>query len=348
MKRFCVSSSRILSILFLSLWMGSCLQTRQDVLYLYNWTYYTPTSLIKKFEQQYNVQVVYDDYASNEDMFAKLSIGASGYDLVVPSGDFVSIMKRKHLLEKIDLSKIPNVQFIKESVRARIAYDPKMEYSVPYYLGAAGIAVNKKAVPSYARTWSIFSRKDLAYRMSMMDDMREVMGAALASLGYNVNTKNEQELAQAAILVTDHWKPNLVKFDSDGYAKSFASGDFVVAHGFAEAFFAETPEAMHEHIDFFIPQDVASPVYVDSFCIPKGARNRDLAHAFINFFLEPAHYAEFLDTFGFPSTIHREAAAYQKKTPYYSEHDLERGTLKTDVGAAIEHYNAHWNAVRFR
>ena len=325
----------------------ACRNEQEAVLHLYNWTYYTPDSVIKAFEKKYGVKVVYDDFASNEDMFAKLMAGSKGYDLVVPSADYVSIMIKLNMLEPIDISKIPNIRYLRPEVLSRIDYDPHMHFSMPYYMGAAGIAVNTKEVGDYERSWNIFERADLKNRMTMMDDMREVMGAALGALGYEPNSTNPDELEQAYRLIQNGWKPNLVKFDADGFAKSFASGDFLVVHGYAEAVFAELQEDQAQYVDFFIPSGIHSPLYIDSFCIPKGAPHPELAHAFINFMLDPAIYAEFLDTFGFPPSIHTEAGNFQKKQPHYTLDDLKDCVLKKDLGANLELYNRYWQRIRF-
>ena len=181
----------------------------------------------------------------------------------------------------------------------------------------------------------------------MMDDMREVMGAALGYLGNEPNSTNPDELEQAYQLIQNDWKPNLVKFDADGFAKSFASGDFLVVQGYAESIFAELQNEQAQYVDFFIPQGVHSGLYIDSFCIPKGATHPELAYAFINFMLEPAVYAEFLDTFGFPSSIHTEAGNYQKKQPHYTLDDLKDCILKKDLGANLELYTSYWQRIRF-
>ena len=139
------------------------LQERPENVYLYNWTYYTPDSVIKQFEEEFGVKVVYDDYASNEDMYAKLKAGGSGYDIVIPSGDYVSIMMSQGMLLPVDLAKIPNSKYIRPEALAKATYDPAMQYSIPYYWGAAGVAVNREKVPnsrkagisSPARTWPV-------------------------------------------------------------------------------------------------------------------------------------------------------------------------------------------------
>lgn len=314
-------------------------------LYLYNWTYYTPDSVIEKFEREFNVKVVYDDYPTNEDMYTKLRGGASGYDIVIPSQDYVSIMSKQGMLEEIDHAKIPNISYLRPEVRAKTGYDPDLKYSIPYYWGAAGIAVNKTKVGGYERSWDIFAMDGIEGRACMLDDMREVIGDALSFLGYSVNTTDRAQLEEARVVV-DGWKRNLAKFDADMYGKSFAEGEFWIVQGYPECIFSEYPENRRDEVDFFIP-DAGGPMYIDSMCIPKGAKNIELAHEFINFILRPEIYAEFLDTFGFPSTIHTEAGAYKKTAPNYSPEMLENCELKNDLGANLELYNEIWQQIRF-
>ncbi|MDR0707031.1 MAG: extracellular solute-binding protein [Treponema sp.] len=312
-------------------------------LHIYNWTYYTPASVILKFEEEYGVTVVYDEFASNEDMYAKIQAGGSGYDIVFPSGDYVSIMAKQGMLEKLDVSKLANIGNIDPLVLEKATYDPNMEYSVPYYWGAAGIAVNTAKVPEFERSWNIFSRADLKGRMTMLDDMREVMGDALVFLGHSVNTGDPAEIEAAKNLINTSWKPNLVKFDAEAFGKGFANGDFWVVQGYAEVVFEEIAdnEELKNNTVFFIPEQ-GGPAYIDSMCILKGSRNMDLAYTFIDFIHRPEIYAEFADYFGFPATANVPARQYQKVAPYYQAHDLANTELKDDLGEALELYNAAW------
>jgi spermidine/putrescine transport system substrate-binding protein len=317
-------------------------------LYIYNWSYYTPDAVVEAFEKEYDCDVILDYFASNEEMYAKLKAAGTGagYDIIVPSGDYVSIMKNQGMLEKIDLSKFPNQKFITPLVLEKATYDPKMEYSVPYYMGAAGVAVNKKIVSSYERDWTIFGDKKLAGRMCMMDDMREVLGDALKYLGYSVNTKNPAELEKARKLVAEQWKPNLVKFDAEGFAKSFAQGEYYVTQGYAEGIFEELPEEKWSDVDFFIPQE-GGPMYIDSLCIPKGAKHYDLAMAFINYIQDPKNYAQFLDRFHFPSSVNTDADTYRTTTPFYTVDDLKNCELKDDLGETLYDYTTAWETIRY-
>jgi len=327
---------------------GGSSNRNRNRLYIYNWTYYTPDSVIEKFEKENNVQVIYDEFASNEDMYAKLKSGGSGYDIVFPTGDYVSIMIQQGMLEKIDRSKIPNLKNIDPSVLQKALYDPNMDYSVPYYMGAAGIIVNTARVPNYEESWSIFSRSDLRGRMTMLDDMREVMGDALAHLGFSVNSKNPAEIEAARVLINNQWKPNLTKFDAEAFGKGYANGEFWVVQGYPEVVYEEIADndQLMKDTRFFIPPE-GGPAYLDSMCILKGARNIDMAHKFIDFIHRPEIYAEFCDIFGFPSTVNVPARSRKEGPSWYEAEDLVRTELKEDVGAALALYNEAWfNSIR--
>jgi len=319
---------------------------RSKKLYVFNWTYYTPDSIIRRFEKEFGVDVWVDSYASNEEMFSKLMAGAASYDVVFPSQDYASIMIKLDMLQKIDLSKIPNARYINPFVLEKAHYDPHMEYCVPYYMGAAGIAVNKTKIGTYEKSWNIFARTDLKGRMCMMDDMREVIGDALAFGGKSVNSLNDDELRTAERLIIDNWKPNLVKFDAEGFGKSFAAGDFWVVQGYAEVIFGEIPEAKRKAVDFFIPQE-GGPMYLDSMCVLKGAKNYDLAMEFINFIHRPEIYAEFLDEFRFPAAVNTKAAEFTSSVPMYRTEDMINCQLKDDLAEGLAKYNDIWQRIRF-
>ncbi len=326
----------------------SCAKKDGRTLYLYNWTYYTPDSVIAQFEQEFGCTVKVDSYASNEEMYAKLRAGAKGYDIVVPSQDYTSIMIKQGMLRELDQTKLTNRALINPAVLEKATYDPDMRYAVPYYFGAAGVAVNKtKAAAPYSRDWNIFADPQFKGHATMMDDMREVLGDALAYLGSSVNTLDDDALNAAARLVSDRWKPNLVKFDAEGFGKSFASGDFWLCQGYAEVIYSEVPqEKWDEMIDFFIPQE-GGPSYLDSMCILKDAPHYELANEFINFIHRPQIYAQFLDAFNFPCFVNTEAAQYMTAVPMYDASELTNCELKEDLGDGLDKYNARWQEIRF-
>jgi len=315
-------------------------------LYIFNWTYYTPDSVIEKFKKEYGVEVVYDSFASNEEMFAKLKAGGSDYDIVFPSADYVSIMIKEGMLAEIDKSKLKNLKNIDPAVLKRSEeFDLGMKYAVPYYMGAAGVAVNKTKVKDYDRSWSIFLRKDLKDKMTMLDDIREVMGDALAALGKSVNSVNDADLAAAGKLINEGWKPNLLKFDAEAFAKGFAAGEFWVAQGYAESIFAEYDQARRPEVDFFIPKE-GGPLYIDYMVILKNSKNKALALSFMDFIHRPEIYAEFCDAFGFPATCNVPARQLKKGDAWYQAEDLVKCELKKDLGADLDKYNKIWQEIR--
>ena len=289
---------------------SSCSKEKKETFNLYNWSYYTPDSVLEKFAKEYNCKVKVDYFDSNEMMYAKLRAGAKGYDLTIPSQDYTSIMIKQGMVQKIDHSQFPNSKYINpEALEKASGYDPDMTWSVPYCLAASGISVNKTKVKDYEKSFDIFSRTDLAGHMTMMDDMRVTMGSALKHLGYSLNTTDDKELREAADLIINKWRPNLIKFDA-------------------------VPEC-------------GSAAYLDSMVILKDAKHYDLAMKFIDFSHRPEIYAEFCDALKFPAYINKEAAKYTKKKPMYPVETLEKVELKMDVGEALSKYDALWQEIRF-
>ncbi len=349
MKKCFAKLSLTAVIIAIAFCVLSCEKKDDKTLYLYNWTYYTPDEVIKQFEQEFGVTVKVDSYASNEEMYAKLKAGAKGYDIVVPSQDYVSIMINQGMLAELDQSKLTNRSKINPKVLEKATYDPDMKYAVPYYFGAAGIAVNKTKVAagSYERNWNIFADTKFKGHATMMDDMREVMGDALAYQGKSVNTLNDTELNEAKNFIVKNWKPNLVKFDAEGFGKSFASGDFWLCQGYAEVVYGEVPpEKWDETIDFFIPSE-GGPSYLDSMCILKSAPHKDLANEFVNFIHRPQIYAQFLDAFSFPDFVNPEAEQYMTGKPMYKASEMDNCELKNDLGEGLDKYNELWQEIRF-
>jgi spermidine/putrescine transport system substrate-binding protein len=218
-----------------------------------------------------------------------------------------------------------------------------MDYSVPYYWGAAGVLVNTAKVPNFERSWSIFGRSDLRGRMTMLDDMREVMGDALVYLGYSVNSKNPTEIEAAKNLINNQWKPNLTKFDAEAFGKGYANGEFWVVQGYAEVVYEEIiddDDLMRDTV-YFVPRE-GGPGYIDSMCILKGAKHKELAHKFIDFIHRPEIYAEFCDEFGFPATVNIPARQYLEGPTWYQQEDIVDTELKNDLGNSLDLYNDAW------
>ncbi len=329
--------------------LSSCGKKNERVLYLYNWTYYTPESLLRKFEQEFNCTVKMDNYSTCDEMYAKLRAGAKGYDIVVPSNDYVSIMLKQGMIRPIDQSKFTNRDKINPVIREKCDFDPEMKYAVPYALSATGVIVNKTKVtnPNYSRSYDIFADPQFAGHATMMDEMREVIGCALVNKGYDLNSTNEAELKDATDMILKEWKPNLSKFDAEGFGKTFANGDFWLCQGYPEIVFGEVDESRWDDtIDFFIPAE-GGPATMDCMVILKDAPHYELANEFINFFHRPENYAVFIDQFRYPCVVNLEALNYTTAKPMYDASQAFTCTLKQDLGEDLDKYNEMWQKIRF-
>ena len=259
----------------------------RPVLSVYTWSDYIKPELVRRFEREHACRVVLDTFESNEAMYAKLKAGASGYDLLTPSSYMVSLMHDQDMLLRLDRSLLPNLVHV-DPEYLKIAVDGTMDHSVPYMLVVSGIAYLEGRVENIVPSWRMFGRADLRGRMTMFNDMRETIGAALKCLGHSINTTSEAELAEAEVLLLE-WKKNLAKFDNEQYKIGLASGEFLLVHAWNGDVFQVRKE--NPDVRFFVPEE-GTIISCDDLVIPADAREAALAHAFINFLHDPAVAAE--------------------------------------------------------
>ncbi len=340
MKKRVLSGVAILVLIFGILGISSC--SNKQVLKIYNWADYIPQEVISQFEKEYNCKVVYDTYASNEEMYAKLKAGAKGYDLVFPSGDHVTMMIKENIIEEIDVSKIPNFNNLKPIVLEKCVFDPEHKYSIPYMIGATGIVVNKKYLNDFEKSWNLYEREELKGKITLLDDMRETIGAALKYLGFSLNTTKPEELQKAKEVLLK-WKENILKFDATTYARGIVNGELWAVHGYPENVFLELPEEELENFEFFVPKE-GGAYWIDSFVIPKGAKNKDLAYKFIDFILRPEISAQISDYLMIPSPV-QGAEDYKEAKTVYELEVLENCEMINYLGKDIDLYNKIWEEV---
>lgn len=268
-------------LVFIIAWTVSCKRSSAK-LYVYNWADYISPIVIEKFESRYNCTVVLNFFDSNEALYAKLKAGAAGYDILFPSSYMSAIMNGQKMLATIDHSKLKNLGNLDRNYLKRCP-DPWMKYSVPYMMNTVGIAYNKKRVKDFTASWSMFDRGDLAGRMTLLNDSREVIGAALKFNGFKFNSVNDAELEKAAETVT-RWKKNIAKFDTDEAKRGLMSGEFFLI----QVYNGDAVQIMNENPDiaYAFPAEGTS-ISQDDFVIPSGAKNTELAYCFIDFLLEP-------------------------------------------------------------
>lgn len=259
----------------------------RPVLSVYTWSDYIKPDLVRRFEREHGCRVVLDTFESNEAMYAKLKAGATGYDLLTPSSYMVSLMHAQGMLRPIDHKLIPNLVNVDPDYLA-MAIDKTMDHSVPYMITNTGIAYLEGRVQNVVPSWRMFGRTDLRGRMTMFNDMRETIGAALKCLGYSLNSTSASELAEAEALLLE-WKKNLAKFDNEQYKIGLASGEFLLVHAWNGDIFQVRKE--NPDVRFFVPEE-GTVISCDDLVVPAGAREPALAHAFINFLHDPAVAAE--------------------------------------------------------
>jgi spermidine/putrescine transport system substrate-binding protein len=277
----------VLSLFAISLlWLAGCGKSR-PVLSVYTWSDYIKPELVRRFERENDCRVVIDTFESNEAMYAKLKAGATGYDVLTPTSYMVSLMFDQDMLLRLDRTRLPNISHVDPDF-LKITVDKTMDHSVPYMLVWSGIAYLAGRVKDVRLSWGMFDRTDLKGRMTMFNDMRESIGAALKFLGHSINTRDEKELREAEAVLL-RWKKNLAKFDNEQYKLGLASGEFLLVHAWNGDVFQVRKE--NPDVRFFIP-DEGTIISCDDLVIPKSSRQVALAHAFINFLHDPKVAAE--------------------------------------------------------
>lgn len=321
---------------------------RTPTLRIFIWEEYIDPAVYRLFEEEFGVTVVEDNYGSNEDMRAKLQAGGTLYDLVVPSDYMVGLLRREGLLLPLDLSRIPNLRYVAPRFRDP-PYDPGHHYAIPYQWGITGIGYNQGLVVPPPTGWAdVFDPVRIApyrHRISMLNDMREVIGAALIALGLSPESTDPQELAQAQELL-QRQKPFLAKYDSEAFEDSLASGETVLAQGWSGEI--AMAQAQNPDIGFAIPQE-GTFMFVDNWAIPKGTRHKALAEAFINFVLRPEISARIVNHVRYASV--NEAAKPLIKPeilqgPAYQVPEGVKLWWLADLGPANQLYERVWLELR--
>lgn len=265
-----------------------------DKLHVLTWADYINPDLVKRFEKQHGCKVKIDTFDSNEAMYARLKAGSTGYDLIFPSSYIIPLMVQQDMLQPLDHAQLPNLKNVDPEVLGKLA-DGAMKHGVPYTFGYAVIAYRKDKLKDIDPSWTTFARADLKKRVTLLNDMRETIGAALKSLGHSLNTRDEKQLAEARdVLIA--WKLNIAKFDNEGYKAGVDSGEFNVVHGYSGDLWQVMQS--NQKVGVIIPREGVS-ASCDEMVIPKGAPSPALAHQFINFLLDAKVSAENMENIGY-------------------------------------------------
>ncbi len=248
-------------------------------LYVYNWGEYIDEEVLDLFEQEYpQYTVVYDTFATNEEMYQKVASGAVNYDVLIPSDYMIERMIKEDFLVEIDTASMENYSKIKPSLLGT-AFDPEEKYSVPYMWGTLGIIYNTKLVDEEVDSWSIFWDKKYEGQILMLESVRDTLGVTLKMLGYSLNTTSEKEVNEARDKLIEG-KSLYADWGVDTIKDPIKNGHYALAitwSGDAMEIMSENPD-----IAYVVPKE-GSNYWIDSMVIPKTSKNIEGAKLFIDF-----------------------------------------------------------------
>ena len=257
----------------------------------YNWDTYIGENTIDEFQDATGLEVQYDLFADNDELFAKLRGGNPGYDVIVPTNDYVERMLVAEMLLPLDHSKIPNMKNI-EAGFLDPAFDPGRQYSMPYMWGTIGVGYRKSAVEDIPTSWNDLLNSDkYAGRIALMSEPQTVMQMALKAMGKSLNDFSDENIAAAEKMISDQ-KSNIVAFAPDNGQDLLLAGEVDLAMEWN----GDILQAMEEDDDIgYVVPDEGGLLWEDTLCIPKGAPNVENAHALINYLLDAQVGADIAD-----------------------------------------------------
>ncbi|MCL4263139.1 MAG: spermidine/putrescine ABC transporter substrate-binding protein [Anaerolineae bacterium] len=291
-----------------------------DELSVYNWADYIDEELLAQYEEEYGVRIIYDTFASNEDLLAKLQAGATGYDVIVPSDYMVAQMIELGLLAEIDLDDIPNFANIDEDFR-NAPFDPDNRHCVPYQWGTTGIAY-RAGHPLFTETapdsWAYLFEPELLEQyaeggINVLNDQRELIAAALFYLGHSPNATDRTQLEEARDLIA-RAKPYWKTFNSEDYDDSLLIADEVVlsqswsgdaANAYWSTYSDETEDG---NWYYAIPKEGAVK-WMDNLCVTASSEKVETAVHFINYLLDAENGAA-ITNFTYYASPNEAAKAY--------------------------------------
>ncbi len=267
---------------------------------IYNWSDYIAEDTIKKFEEKTGIKVTYDVYDSNEVLEAKMLAGSSGYDVVVPSADFLQRQIAAGVYSKLDKSKLPNLKNMDASLMKSAAiYDPDNAHAVIYMWGTTGIGFNSKAVAKRlgdnapTDSWALVFDPINAAKLkdcgiSLLDAPSDIIPAAMNYLGLDPRSTNKEDFEKGAALVTKI-RPYVRYFHSSQYISDLANGDVCVSVGWSGDIFQARDRADEAkkgvEISYIIPKEGALQ-WFDMMAIPVDSKHKEEALAYINFMMD--------------------------------------------------------------
>ncbi len=249
-------------------------------LYVYNWGEYIDEDVIRQFEEETGIKVVYDMFETNEIMYAKLAQDTSAYDVVCPSDYMIQKLRENDMIQPLNFDNIPNVKNIgQQYFETSKSFDPENKYSIPYCWGTVGILYNKTMVDDVVDSWNILWDEKYSGQILMQDSVRDAYMVALIKNGYSQNTKNASEIEKAtADLIAQ--KPLVQAYVIDQVRDKMIGEEAalgVIYSGEAIYTARENPD-----LEYVVPKE-GTNVWIDSWVITKGSKNVENAEKWIDF-----------------------------------------------------------------
>lgn len=295
----------------------------------YNWDTYIGENTIEEFESASGIEVQYDLFADNDELFAKLRGGNPGYDVIVPTNDYIERMIIADMLIPLDHSKIPNISNIDPNFLDP-AFDPARKFSLPYMWGTIGVGYRKSALDEVPSSWNDLLNSDkYAGRIALMSEPTTVMRIALKAMGKSLNDFSDENIAAAEQMIRDQ-KPNIVAFAPDNGQDLLLAGEVDLAMEWN----GDILQAMEEDDDIaYVVPDEGGLLWEDALCIPKGAPNIDNAHVLINYLLDAQVGADIADFvyYATPNAAARELMS-EEYTSNPAIFPSDEATAKSEVG----------------
>ncbi len=294
--------------------MAGAAQADDKVLHVYNWSDYIAPDTIANFEKESGIKVVYDVFDSNETLEAKLLAGKSGYDVVVPSNNFLAKQIKAGVYQELDTSKLSNYSNLNKSLLKAVSVsDPDNKHAFPYMWGSIGIGYNPEKVKAALGvdkidSWDVLLKPENIAKLkscgvSFLDSPTEMLPIALHYLGLPTDTQKKDELKKAEELFLKI-RPSIGYFHSSKYISDLANGNICVAVGYSGDIQQAKSRAAEAggkvKVAYDIPKEGAGSFF-DMLAIPKDAENVDAAYKFLNYLLKPEVMASITNAVRFPN-----------------------------------------------
>jgi len=339
----------LLTLLVMALGTGCGGGGDKPVLNVYNWGDYIDEEVLRQFEEETGISIVYDTYDRNEDMYIKLKTGGTPYDVCVPSDYMIEKMIREEMLAEINLANVPNYKSVMERFKG-LSFDPENKYSVPYLWGTIGIVYNTEVVTAPVDSWSVLWDPQYSGKILMMDSPRDAFMVAQKKLGISMNSAAPEDIERAkGELIAQ--KPLVLAYVNDSVKDMMINDEAALA-------VAWSGEAIYmlennEKLAYAVPKE-GTNMWFDNLVIPKDAPNKEAAEKFIDFLCRPDIALKNAQYIGY-STPNQgaydlmEESVRQNTVVYPDEAVVGQSEVYKDLGPAyVEMLDRAWTEVKVK